>query len=67
MGWGAEPMAKKKFFRHPWCKMGVSLKHRNRTYGQKEPLRRGCEGWPTIYLGVGGSKEKKDFKKIFLC
>lgn len=38
-GWGLEPMAKKEFSRHLWCKKVNLLKHRARPVGRK-----GCTG-----------------------
>ena len=45
----------------------VLLKQKDRTCGQKELLPQTCEGWLIIYLGVGGGKEKRGFKRIFMC
>ena len=34
---------------------------------QEELLPLACEEWLMIYQGVGGGKEKGDFKRIFMC
>ena len=45
-------MPKEEFLRRLWCKM-ILLKPVDRTREQEELLPRACEGWLTIYLGVG--------------
>ena len=47
--------------------MVVLLKHGDKTHGQEELLPWACKELLIIYLGIGGGKEKGDFRKIFIC
>ena len=51
-GWDLELMAEKEFLGYLLCTKVVLVKHRDRTYGQKE-LCWGREEWSILYFQVG--------------